>query len=41
MLELETADNKLNDLMLDRINASYDFLIAKKLIDYYTGQLEY
>jgi len=41
MLELESADKKLNDLMLDKINAIYDFIIAKKLIDYYTGQLDY
>ncbi len=41
VLDVQTALTKLNNLRLEKINSVYNFLIAKKLIDYYTGQLKY
>ncbi|MBL7129574.1 MAG: TolC family protein [Ignavibacteria bacterium] len=41
ILDVQTANTKLNNLRLEKINAIYNFLISKMLIDYYTGQLKY
>ena len=41
LLDVQTATINLNNLLIERSNAIYDFLIAKKFIDYYTGKLSY
>jgi len=41
ILDVQTANTKLNNLRLEKINAVYNFVISKILIDYYTGQLKY
>jgi len=41
ILDVQTANTKLNNLRLERINAIYNFIISKMSIDYYTGQLKY
>ncbi|MEO8666156.1 MAG: TolC family protein [Ignavibacteria bacterium] len=41
ILEVQTAATKLNSLKIDLINAYYDFLLAEKRINYYSGELSY
>ena len=41
LLEVQTATTKLNTLKIDLINSYYDFLLAEKRINYYTGDLSY
>lgn len=41
LLDVQTATTRLNNLLIDKINATYNFLIAKRLIDYYSGQIKY
>jgi len=41
LLEVQTATTKLNTLKIDLINSYYDFLLAEKRINYYTGELSY
>jgi len=41
LLDVQTAGTKLNSLKIDKINAFYDFLLAEKKLNYYTGDLTY
>ncbi len=41
LLDVQTASTKLNSLKIDRINAYYDFLLAERKLNYYTGELSY
>lgn len=41
LLDVQTASVKLNLLKIDLINAYYDFLLAERQIQYYTGGLSY
>jgi outer membrane protein len=41
LLDVQTANTRLNILRIEKINATYNFLIAQKLIDYYSGQIKY
>lgn len=41
LLDVQTASTKLNALKIERINAYYDFMLAKKKLEYYTGDLSY
>jgi len=41
LLDVQTATTRLNNLLIDKINATYNFLISKRLIDYYSGQIKY
>ncbi|MBK6877196.1 MAG: TolC family protein [Ignavibacteria bacterium] len=41
LLDVQTASVKLNLLKIDLINAYYDFLLAERQIQYYTGGLLY
>lgn len=41
LLDVQTAATKLNALKIDLINSYYDFLLAEKRINYYTGELSY
>lgn len=41
LLDVQTANTRLNNLRIEKINATYNFLIAQKLIDYYSGQIKY
>lgn len=41
LLDVQTASTKLNLLQIDLINAYYDFLLAEKQLQYYTGSLSY
>ena len=41
ILEVQTAATKLNSLKVDLINSYYDFLLAEKRINYYSGELSY
>lgn len=41
LLDVQTASTKLNALKIERINAYYDFMLAKKKLEYYTGDLTY
>ncbi|MEO6693932.1 MAG: TolC family protein [Ignavibacteria bacterium] len=41
LLEVQTATTKLNTLKIDLINSYYDFLLAEKKINYFTGELSY
>jgi len=41
LLDVQTASVKLNLLKIDLINAYYDFLLAERQIQYYTGGLQY
>jgi outer membrane protein len=40
ILEVQTAQIRLNNLRIERVNAIYDFIIAKNRIDYLTGELK-
>ncbi|HMQ68218.1 MAG TPA: TolC family protein [Ignavibacteria bacterium] len=40
LLDAQTAATKLNTLIIDRINAYYDFLLAEKRLQYYIGDLK-
>jgi outer membrane protein len=40
LLEVQTAQTRLNNFRIERINAIYDFYIAKNRIDYITGELK-
>lgn len=41
ILEVQTATTSLNNLRIQQSNAIYNFLLAKRQIDYYTGTLTY
>lgn len=41
LLDVQLASTKLNSLKIDRINAYYDFLLAERKLNYYTGELSY
>ncbi len=41
LLDVQTASTKLNLLKVDLINAYYDFLLAERQLQYYTGDLSY
>lgn len=41
LLDVQTANTRLNNLRIEKINATYNFLISKRLIDYYSGQIKY
>ncbi|MBK6505243.1 MAG: TolC family protein [Ignavibacteria bacterium] len=41
LLDVQTASVKLNLLKIDLIRAYYDFLLAERQIQYYTGGLQY
>ncbi|HMS63709.1 MAG TPA: TolC family protein [Ignavibacteria bacterium] len=41
LLDVQTASTKLNLLIIDKIKAYYDFLLAEKKLNYYTGDLSY
>lgn len=41
LLDAQIATTSLNNLRIERINAVYNFLIAKRVLDYYTGILKY
>jgi outer membrane protein len=41
LLDVQTASNSLNNLQINRINSIYNFLFAKKQIEYLSGQLNY
>lgn len=41
LLDVQTATTKLNTLIIDRINAYYDFLLGERKIVYYVGNLSY
>jgi outer membrane protein len=41
LLDVQTASTSLNNLLINRINSIYNFLFAKKQIDYLSGQLNY
>lgn len=41
LLDVQTATTKLNLLQIDLINAYYDFLLAERQLQYYTGNLTY
>lgn len=41
LLDVQTASTKLNSLKIDKINAYYDFLLAEKRLNYYSGELSY
>lgn len=41
LLDVQTASTSLNNLLISRINSIYNFLFAKKQIDYLSGQLNY
>lgn len=41
LLDVQTAATSLNNLLINRINSIYNFLFAKKQIDYLSGQLNY
>jgi outer membrane protein len=41
LLDVQTASTKLNLLQIDLINAYYDFLLAERQIQYFTGNLTY
>jgi outer membrane protein len=41
LLDVQIATTRLNNLQIEKINATYNFLIAKRLIDYYSGQIKY
>lgn len=41
LLDAQIATTSLNNLKIERINAVYNFLIAQRLLEYYTGILKY
>lgn len=41
LLDVQTAATSLNNLLINRINSIYNFLFAKKQIEYLSGQLNY
>jgi len=41
LLDVQTAATSLNNLKINRINSIYNFLFAKKQIEYLSGQLNY
>lgn len=41
LLDVQTASTKLNSLKIERINAYYDFLLAEKRLNYFSGELIY
>jgi outer membrane protein TolC len=41
LLDVQTAEINLNNLYISRINSIYNFLFAKKEIEYLSGQLNY
>lgn len=41
LLDVQTAQNNLNSILVSRITALYDFITAKARLDYYTGELNY
>lgn len=41
LLDVQTAQNNLNSILVSRISALYDFITAKARLDYYTGELNY
>ncbi|MCX6164072.1 MAG: TolC family protein, partial [Ignavibacteriae bacterium] len=41
LLDVQTASTSLNNLYISRINSIYNFLFAKKQIEYLSGQLNY
>ena len=41
LLDVQTASIKLNNLQIQRINAYFNFFIARKQIDYLSGKLSY
>ena len=41
LLDVQTAETNLNGLYISRINSIYNFLFAKKEIEYLSGQLSY
>ncbi len=41
LLDVQTATTSLNNLLINRINSIYNFLFAKKQIEYLSGQLNY
>ncbi len=40
LLDVQTAQNNLNSILVSRITALYDFITAKARLDYYTGDLK-
>jgi outer membrane protein len=40
LLDVQTATTKLNNLLIQRSNAIYNFLQLRKLLEYYTGDLK-
>lgn len=41
LLDVQTATTSLNSLIIDRINAYYDFLLGERTLNYYVGNLNY
>lgn len=41
ILDVQTARTRLNGLIIDRINAVYNFYIAQRQLQYYTGELRF
>ncbi|MCX7832689.1 MAG: TolC family protein [Ignavibacteria bacterium] len=41
LLDVQTATTRYNNLLIERINAVYNFYLAKIQIDYLTGKLKY
>lgn len=41
ILDVQVATTKLNNLKINKINATYNFLLAKKQIEYLIGQLKF
>lgn len=41
LLDIQTASTKLNSLRVERINAYYDFLLAEKRLNYFSGDLSF
>lgn len=41
LLDAQIASTSLNNLKIERINAVYNFLIAQRILEYYTGILKY
>lgn len=41
LLDVQVATSRLNNLMIDRINYIYNFMLAQKQIQYLSGELKY
>lgn len=41
LLDVQVATTNLNNLLINRINAMYNFLLSEKQIEYLSGQLKY